>query len=288
MKIDDRISESKALYDKAVTEFKPVATVVMLSGGDDSVTTLFLALQLGIKIDLIIHGNTGTGLPEATNYVREIAKTVNVPYAEMKAGDKYEKYVLRKGFFGTGRTAHSYAYHLLKATGFRSAISRNLRQRRRNFPVLCLNGVRVDESENRADNYGDSVTRRDPASPNDIWLNLIHWWTAGECLEFLEGLGIKRSPVAMCLGRSGECMCGTMQNQAARLRAAEFSPTWGKWLDQLEHEVVQRHPWRWGSNPPKGWNMERKGQGNLFSGFTPDFQPACVGCKSNLKISTNE
>lgn len=255
MNLDQRIAESREIYEQAVAEYKPAATVVMLSGGDDSITVLFLAMQLDIRIDYIIHGNTGTGLPEATSFVRGLAKVVGIPYAEADAGTAYEDYVMRKGFFGTGRTAHNYAYHVLKATQFRKAISRNLRKRQRNFPVLCLNGVRVEESENRADNYGETTSRRDPASKNDIWLNLIHWWTHSECLEYLDGMGVQRSPVAQCLGRSGECMCGTMQNQAARMEAAKFSPEWGTWLDMLERKVVRRFPWRWGSDIPKGWQI---------------------------------
>lgn len=278
--MEQQIKESLEIYNQAVMEYNPSATVVMLSGGDDSMTVLFLAIQLGIKIDLIIHGNTRTGLPEATNFVRGVAKSTGIPYAEADAGEAYENYVNRKGFFGRGLQAHPIAYHVLKATYFRSAISQNLRQRRRNYKVLCLNGVRIEESKNRADNYANEVCRADPAAKNDIWVNLIHYWTKEDCIGYLNGIGVDRSPVAKCLGRSGECMCGTMQNQAARMDAAKFSPVWGKWIDKLEKQVVAKFPWRWGESAPKTWHLEKMGQGNLFTGYTPDFQPACTGCKA--------
>lgn len=278
--MEDLIRESREIYEKAVKLHKPSATVVMLSGGDDSLTVLFLAIQLGIKIDLIIHGNTRTGLPEATDFVRGIAKATGIPYAEADAGSAYEDYVRRKGFFGRGRKAHPMAYHVLKATYFRSAISHNLRQRRRGYKALCLNGVRIEESANRADNYADEVWRADPAAKSDIWVNLIHYWSHEDCLEYLDGIGVQRSPVAKCLGRSGECMCGTMQDQAARMEAAKFSPKWGRWLDALEREVCRDFPWRWGAGIPKGWQMEQAGQLSLLPEYTPDFAPACSSCKA--------
>jgi 3'-phosphoadenosine 5'-phosphosulfate sulfotransferase (PAPS reductase)/FAD synthetase len=282
MNLDDQIKESIDIYNRAVAEFKPSAVAVMLSGGDDSLTVLFLALKLKLPIDIIIHGNTGTGLPEATDFVRAVAASTGIKYVEADAGDAFEKYVRRKGFFGKGRTAHSYAYHVLKAAGFRTAISRHLRKRKRNYKVLCLNGVRIEESDNRADNYADEVWRVDRATKNDVWVNLIHYWTHEECLEFLEAEGIKRSPVAEALGRSGECMCGTMQTMANRMEAAKFSPKWGKWIDELEREVVKDFPWRWSQNMPKGWKKDQAVQGSLFKDFTPDFQPACAGCKARM------
>lgn len=284
---EEHILESLEIYNKAVKEFKPAAVVIMLSGGDDSITVLHLAKYLNIKVDAVIHGNTRTGLPEATSFVREITNNMDIPYVEADAGDSYEKYVRRKGFFGVGSKAHSYAYHILKAGEFRKSLSK-LRRRRRNFNILCLNGVRIEESDNRADNYANNVWRKDPSAKSNIWLNLIHYWTKEQCLEFLSGVNAERSPVSKCLGRSGECMCGTMQDMAARMEASKFNPKWGKWIDKLEKEVVRKFPWRWGSTVPKSWQIEKKGQGNLFTGYNPEFQPACVGCKALVQNKNHE
>jgi 3'-phosphoadenosine 5'-phosphosulfate sulfotransferase (PAPS reductase)/FAD synthetase len=273
----DHITESIEIYKKYVNEFKPAAIVIMFSGGDDSLTVLNLCKEFNLHFDAIIHGNTRTGLNLSTKFARETCKDEN--YMEADAGDSFEKYVRRKGFFGSGIKAHSYAYHVLKASAFRKELSK-IRQRRRDFNILCLNGVRVEESVNRADNYGDEVYRRDPAMQKNIWLNLIHYWTKEDCLEFLSGINAKRSEVAKCLGRSGECMCGTMQTIADRIEASKFDPDWGKWLDNLENDIIRDFPWRWGSSVPKSWKLEKEGQGNLFTGFHPDFQPACVGCKA--------
>ena len=46
--VEDKIKESKDIYDKAVADFKPKAIVLMFSGGDDSLTTYHVAKELGI------------------------------------------------------------------------------------------------------------------------------------------------------------------------------------------------------------------------------------------------
>jgi len=278
--MDDLLKESREIYDEAVRDLNPTHTVIMFSGGDDSLTVLAVAKALDIKVDYILHGNTGTGLPETTEFVRQVAAKSGIPFIEADAGNSYEDYVLRKGFFGQGQSAHEYSYHVLKAAHFRKAISANIRQRKRDVRVLCLSGIRWEESENRASIYKDGTYNVDPAAKGNIWLRPIQGWTKKQCLSFLEDEKIERSPVSKCLGRSGECMCGTMQNAAARIEASMFSPDWGKWLDSLEKKVVSKFPWRWGESIPKGWNAEKHGQGNLFTGFAPDFQPACVGCKA--------
>ena len=277
MNLDSVIQESREIYEKAVKDFNPSAVVVMLSGGDDSLTVLALCEILQIKYDRIIHGVTGTGLPEALTFIKEIGNGKPLVFAD--AGTAYQDYVLRKGFFGVGNDAHAMAYHVLKATGFRKEVSK-LRQRKRNYNVLCLNGVRIEESENRADNYADQVWRRDPGAKSNIWLNLIHYWTKAECLELLESVGMKRSPVAVAIGSSGECNCGTMHNTARFMKCAEFNPQWGREMMELRRKVIKRFPWDWGQSVPKNWKLEKKGQGNLFTGYAPNFMPACVGCKS--------
>lgn len=116
--------------------------------------------------------------------------------------------------------------------------------------------------------------RFDPAQKNNIWVNLINDWDKKQCLDYMEGNGVERSPVSKNLCRSGECMCGTMQDQGDRLEASYFYPAWGKWIDELEKEVIKRFPWRWGESISKQRVMELHGQLNAFE----EFQPMCTGC----------
>lgn len=269
--MDKIIEGSKEIFDKAVSDFKPKAVVLMFSGGDDSLTTYHVAKELGIGFDYVIHGNTGTGIKETTDFVRNEVVAMGDKYLEADAGTSYIDYVLRKGFFGVGEMAHNYSYHVLKITHFRTIVSHNLRKRKRDFPILFVNGARRKESENRKKTM-ISPYHRDPAQKNNIWVNLINEWDKPECKDYLEGNGVKRNPVAEKLCRSGECLCGTMQDEGDRTEASFFYPDWGKWIDELEKAVLEKgFMWGWGESLPKGLAMEKKGQLNMF-------QPMCVGC----------
>ena len=269
------LKSSKEIIEKAIADFKPKAVVMMLSGGDDSMTAYHVAKELGIEFDYVIHGNTRTGIQETSLFAAKETERNNDRFLVADAGSAYEDYVLRKGFFGSGMTAHNYSYHVLKILHFRKIVSKYLRQRRRNYPILFVNGARRKESANRMKTMVDPY-RRDPAALNNIWVNIINEWEKDQCIDYLEGNGIKRNPVSVNLCRSGECMCGTMQSEGDRNEASYFYPKWGKWLDNLENQVIKEYPWKWGESINKQHHMEMNGQMNMF-------QPMCSGCKVNFE-----
>lgn len=257
--------KSDALIKAVVADFDPTHIVSMVSGGKDSAASHAMAIELGLKIDLVIHGNTRCGIQETTDWVREQHGHASYGYAEADAGTAYEDYVLRKGFFGKGRNAHGFAYRILKATPFRKVISKEIRQGRRNHRVMLINGARKDESENRKKNL--QPVRRDPAAPNNLWVNIIHDWTADDRDQYLAARETPINPVAKVLCRSGECMCGTMQSKAERVEAAVLYPNWGNWLDELEAEARRLHGFGWGDTGPKPISQQ-----------SFDFQPMCHDC----------
>jgi 3'-phosphoadenosine 5'-phosphosulfate sulfotransferase (PAPS reductase)/FAD synthetase len=267
----NKLENSKAIIHRAITDLHPYAIVMMFSGGDDSLTAYHVARYLHVPVDAIMHIHTGTGIPATLEFVRNIGMSAPERYLETSAGKAYEEYVLRKGFFGIGIQAHSFAYHLLKADGFRKLISKHFRQRKRGRNVLLLNGARQHESDNRMFTMQESIQRESKA-PN-WWVNIINDWTKYDCLDFLDEMGIERNPVAFTLHRSGECMCGTMQSQEERQEAAYWYPQWGQWLDDLESRVVENFPWLWGEDPSQWRKQEWNGQLRLF-----DFTPMCVEC----------
>lgn len=265
-----RIAESAAILKAAMAEFKPTHIVSMVSGGKDSAASDQVARELGVKIDLVMHGNTRCGIPETSEFVRETYGALG-EYAEADAGTAYEDYVLRKGFFGKGIAAHGFAYRILKATPFRKIVSAKIRQRKRGVRVLLLNGARKDESENRKQHL--QKWRADPAANGNIWVNLIHDWTQDNRDAYLAERGTPINPVAKALCRSGECMCGTMQSHAERAEAAALYPKWGQWLKDLEEQVKAKHGFGWGERPPRGkfCKPDEARQGDLF-------QPMCKDC----------
>jgi 3'-phosphoadenosine 5'-phosphosulfate sulfotransferase (PAPS reductase)/FAD synthetase len=268
------IDKSKEIVERAIADHEPYAKVGLFSGGNDSLVLLEVLRELGIELDFVIHVHTGTGLPQTLDFVREHCSKYNGKYVEASAGTTYEDYVLRKGFFGKGVSAHSFAYHRLKSEHLEKAISKNIRKGVKGRKILLFNGVRVDESLNRKYNFGSNEITIENRRKNDVWVNVIHWWTTEQRDEYIAGNGIKRNPVSIELGRSGECMCGTMQGTLDRIAAKKFCPSWGKWLEDLENAVIENgFPWKWGENINKGHLMEREGQLNMF-------QPMCVGCKA--------
>lgn len=246
---------------------QPDYVVSMVSGGKDSAASHAAALEIGIKIDLVIHGNTRCGIPQTSEFVEATYGRGPWGFAVADAGTAYEDYAQRKGFFGQGIAAHGFAYRVLKATPFRKVISKELRQRRRGVKVMLLNGARKDESENRRANL--QRTRSDPAAPGNTWVNVIHNWTQDERDMYLAERKIAINPVAKALCRSGECMCGTMQTKQERAEASVLYPEWGRWLDALEADVRAKHGFGWGDKFPRA-------RRDPFQ--TDMFQPMCSDC----------
>lgn len=265
----DILEKSDRIVQAAIKRHKPDYIVSMVSGGKDSAASHAVLEDLGVKIDFIIHGQTRTGIPETTEFVKDYygRKTPELLIAD--AGTAYEDYILRKGFFGCGYDAHAYAYRILKAGPFRKLISATMRKRQRGINILLFNGARKDESENRQKNL--KLFRRDPASKGNIWFNPIHWWDQESRDQYLEKRQVPINPVAKALCRSGECMCGTMQSKAERIEAAAIYPEWGGYMDNLEAEVRKKFPWGWGEVMPKWYKQHKDGQRDLF-------MPMCVGC----------
>lgn len=259
------IQSSAEILKAAIDRFNPTHFVSMVSGGKDSAASDQVARELGIKIDFVMHGNTRCGIAETSHFVRDTYGKLG-DLVEADAGTAYEDYVLRKGFFGKGIDAHGFAYRVLKATPFRKAISKHIRQGKRGIRILLLNGARKDESENRKKNL--KLWRSDPASPGNIWVNLIHDWSQDERDEYLDSRATPINPVAKALCRSGECMCGTMQTKEERDEASVIYPAWGNWLKALEAEAKALHGFGWGEPAPKPRDPRHLEM----------FQPMCKDC----------
>lgn len=275
------MQRSREIIDRAIAEYKPYAIAMMLSGGDDSLTAFYVARALNIPIDFILHGNTRTGVKQTTEFVRRFAQDMSTPYIEADAGDMFERRVLRKGWYGRGDAAHSMAYHRLKQDPFVAAISAYIRHGKRGRNILMINGFREQESANRKKQAKNPIARAKENSPN-IWVNIIHHWSKGDCLDFLNDCKAQRNPVAELCHRSGECMCGTMQGLEARQEVSYWFPDWGRWLDRLEKQVQENgFYWGWGEGIPESFaNLKQRekeiknGQLDLFN----DWLPMCQSC----------
>lgn len=261
------ISTSIRIMESAIADYQPTHIVAMVSGGRDSAAAYAIAEEMGLPVDLILHGNTRTGIPETTQFVTDYYGNKRQEFAIADAGGAYERYVMRKGFFGKGRAAHNFSYRILKADPFRAAISRLIRQRKRGVRVMLLNGARKSESENRRLNLPPARLDK-----GNLWVNICHEWTAGVRDAYLASREVPINPVAVALCRSGECMCGTMQTKGDRIEASALYPAWGAWLNDLEAAVKAKHGFGWGDTGPAYRNPNQ----------TDLFQPMCVGCERRV------
>lgn len=266
------IENSRLIYKNIIDQFNPQKIFVAFSGGDDSLTALHVALELGIK-PIALHINTGTGVEETTLFCREEAKRLNLEYIEATNYEEYKMRVIKNGFYGCGASAHRFAYNILKDKPFRRVIG-SYRRGKRNYKVFVISGVRKQESKKRA-----SVKDYDVRG-SDIWINLINNWSKEQTLDYLKLKGVERNPVAVQLCRSGECNCGTpITPKRANFELAELKVLYPKCYNEimnLQDQVLKAgHCYGWGQNKPKFLIAEQRGQKSLFKN---EEIPMCQSC----------
>src|SRR4029079_4773965 len=101
--LDAAVKKSLALMDEAIAKFKPVAVYALFSGGHDSLTATHIAARHP-KLTGVIHINTGFGVPQTREFVRETAAREGWNFKEYKAkedcGQDYKALVREFGFPG--------------------------------------------------------------------------------------------------------------------------------------------------------------------------------------------
>lgn len=278
--LQTKIEMSQEIISRAITEYNPYAIVVMFSGGDDSLTAYHLSRHLNIPATHFLHGVTNTGIVETTDFARMTGEQSGLKYIEANAGNAFDDYVLRKGFFGTGDDAHTIAYHILKHRRFRATLSRHIRLGFPGRKILLINGARKQESDNRKRSMINPIKADGP----NIWVNIINDWTKLDCLEFLDSH--KRNPVTEILHRSGECLCGTMQSLETRKEVSFWFPYWGKKIDALEKETCKRgFCWGWGQDLPPGIKAQKAREKAISNGQL-EWLPMCQNCRLTLPEAT--
>lgn len=281
--MDDLLRSSKAIIDEAIADYQPYAVVAMVSGGDDSLTALTVARLLNVKIDFILHGITGTGVRSTTEHVRQVAMAADgIGYIEADAGDAYEKYVLRKGFYGVGHLAHSYTYHICKKQHFRAALSRHIRHGKRGRNILLISGARWKESKNRRQKLVKPINP-DLSGKSNIWVDIIYDWSKRDCLSLLQEQNTPRCPAAIYCHRSGECMCGTMQRKEEAEEIAYWFPDWAEWWHGIRARVrAAGFTWDWGEDVPAIFKARKAREKALEAGqldIFNDWLPMCHSCQ---------
>jgi len=265
----------------------------LLSGGHDSMSVCDFAIRtLGTRIDGIAHCNTGIGIPETRDYVREQSERLDRPLLEYKAAENvdskgrpdpqvYRDLVTWLGF--PGAAGHNMMVGRLKERSMRR-IARDVGATPRR-PVIFISGCRKEESTRRLGTT-DELQQRGRTT----WTAPFAWWTKRQCHRYMAERGIPHNPVVDNLCMSGECLCGAFCSGIGERREIEFHyPHVAAEIDSIERDVIAAgHPYRWHESVPKWyskWQIDQEaGQQDAFEYerdevlLTAGFNPLCTRC----------
>lgn len=216
-KIDSAVNVIRA----AIEEHQPVKVYVLVSGGNDSTVVADIAHKYGPRVDAVVHINTGIGVEQTREFVREFsANWLELPLIEKFAPKTYEDLVLEYGF--PGPAAHRYMYSWLKERSLREV--RREAQSGRRGRVMFITGVRHAES-NRRMGHVEPVQR----DGNTVWVAPILDFTHKDMWDYRERENMPTNEVVAILHMSGECLCGAFS------KPGEF-----EWIKMWFPEVADR------------------------------------------------
>jgi 3'-phosphoadenosine 5'-phosphosulfate sulfotransferase (PAPS reductase)/FAD synthetase len=261
---DAMVKNALTIIDEAIEKYNPCAILGLFSGGHDSLTATSIASKHP-RFTAAVHINTGIGIEQTREFVRETCKREGWPLREYFAqacGQDYREMVLKDGF--PGPYGHRFMYIRLKERPLRECIREFKKER--HSRILLVSGARSQESIRRMAHvepiYEEGVR---------IWTSIIHDWSKIDCNDYIAMAGLKRNEVVDMIHKSGECLCGAYAKPGELAELAYWFPNTAKAIYQLEEEVkAHGHDWGWEGRPP------RKGK---YHG-QPDIPGMlCVGCE---------
>ena len=277
-RLDGLIRESYDLVDRAIEEHvwadgRMVAAVcVLYSGGNDSTT---LAHLMRGRADYAVHVNTGIGIEQTREFVRETCADWELELIEKHPpkGSTYEELVIDQGFPGPGH--HFKMYQRLKERGLRQ-VKRDLVQNPRKERVLFLAGRRRDESQRRMN--VPEMERQGSV----VWVSPLVNWTKQDLNTYrMVNDDVPRNPVSDMLHMSGECLCGAFAHSGELEEIGFWFPDTKARIEELQEKVqAAGHPekrcrWGWGGGTQPSDKVRQSG-------------PLCTSCDSRWQQQVEE
>jgi 3'-phosphoadenosine 5'-phosphosulfate sulfotransferase (PAPS reductase)/FAD synthetase len=275
------VANSAARFDETVNELNPDYIIALFSGGGDSTASTHLVknhprFSFALKID------TGIGVPETNEYVRETCAAWGVELREYKATEYvnakgendpqvYRDFVLRWGF--PGPAGHGLMFQRLKQRPLYQAL-RDLGAKR-GATILLVSGCRSDESQRRMAN-----TRYLQQWEGQRYFVAPIWdWTKADVNSYLKANDIKPNPVIKLIHKSGECLCGAFAKRGELDELRLWFPDVAAEIDEIEAAArAAGFPWGWEDTPPAWFTAHKAGQE-----FLPGLVPEGVLCSSCIR-----
>lgn len=204
----------------------------LFSGGHDSLAAALVSAEHPLFRG-VVHLNTGIGIEQTREYVRDICASRNWPLHEVMAGEgRFEELLFTRGGFPGGPKAHNSMLWYLKQQPLRRW-HKTACEGRTGFTT----GVRRDESHRRMGAKMSVPVRR---WDRQVWINPILDWSALDVGRFIEASGLPRNEVVDLLHRSGECLCGALAKPGEIHEIERWYPEVADRIHALEEECERR------------------------------------------------
>lgn len=266
--LDEKLSDAWRIYQagiEAATKdgHQLVATAVMFSGGNDSTTVAHMFRHVATHA---VHCNTGIGIEQTRQYVRNTCASWGLPLIEKhpKPNRTYRDLVLGralgqardgsglraiwKGFPGAKGPSHNVMFNKLKQDGL-DAAKRDLIKNPRKERMILIGGIRRSESKRRKKRT--EIDRQGSA----VYISPIINWTKLDLNEYRRrNLDVPRNEVADLIHMSGECLCGAFAHPGELDEIGFWFPEVAQEIRDLEAEAaslgIERCKWGGGTGTP--------------------------------------
>jgi 3'-phosphoadenosine 5'-phosphosulfate sulfotransferase (PAPS reductase)/FAD synthetase len=212
---------------------------VLFSGGNDSTTLTHLFREQATHA---IHANTGIGIEQTRQFVRDICRSWGLPLVEVSGDDSYEDLVLGRvltkrtgepawggGF--PGPAAHGTMYQRLKERALDKARHELGVANSRSKVSVWIAGRRRQESTRRSE---IPLHERDGTV---IWTSPIALWTKLDLGTYRQMHDVPRNEVADLLHMSGECLCGAYAHPGELDEIGDWFPETRAHIEDLQRKV---------------------------------------------------
>lgn len=262
-----------SVLDAAIREHNPSHVFALFSGGHDSLCATAITAKHP-RFTAAVHINTGIGIEETREFVRETCKREGWPLIELHADREEQTYEYIVGKYGfPGPAGHPYMYRRLKER----KIERLIREHKTNRldRIVLSTGMRAQESVRRMRHADLAPTgngwRRVGAQ---VWVNPLRDWSKRDVNAYLEAQGLPRNRVVDLLHMSGECLCGAFARPGEMADIECWFPETAAYLHDLERRTEEAGilACQWGARP----DSPNRAQLRAFP-----ILPLCSSCEAN-------